>query len=75
MKIGIESGEQAKELIRELLFTLSELRYWMDQWGKHYGSDFLRERRKCEKRADDILKKLNMEERIVKSEIEIEIEK
>ena len=71
MKIKIQSNEAYEELTKELLFTLASLRYWTDKWSEHYGYYYLRKKTEFEKRADNILEKLNMEKPFKKSQIEI----
>lgn len=73
MTIKITSEQELVDLSKELLNALYNLRYWTKRWESEYGVDTKDAKKRWEKKADDILEKLEMQKTDQAKEIKISV--
>lgn len=60
VKVTVKTEEELVELTRRLLHIMINLRHWTAIWNEHYGTKNLHEKKKWEKRADELIQELKI---------------
>lgn len=74
MRVKVSDEEELVELSRELLHILVNLRHFTIIWGEHFGGTNLVNKKRWERRADELLEKLKVSKSYLHYTEKIEIE-
>lgn len=74
MHVKLKNEEELLEFAKELLHISMNMRYWQEQWKKHYGHSLLEQKKKWEKRYDDFVIKYQVARTVHKYDVHIKIE-
>ena len=72
MPIKIKDENELHEIAKELAHVLTNLRYWTKHWEETYGAFARNTKKRWEKKADELIIKLDLFKTKLKSEIKIE---
>lgn len=73
MPIKINNENELLETAKELAHVLVNLRHWTKKWEETYGAEYKNAKKRWEKKADELIKKLELIKKMQQSEIKIEI--
>ena len=75
MNLIVKSEEELLEMASELWHTLVNLRHHTRRWEEEHGSVLLATKKKCERKADDLIVKYNIQKTSSVKQINVEINK
>lgn len=73
MKIKIESEDELMEVAKEALHLLVNIRHYTKAWEETHGAELKNRKKHFEGRADEFLKKLEMEKSLRSDAVHISI--
>lgn len=73
MKIKISSEQELVEVAEELIHIVTNLRKFTKLWNESYGAELKRKKQYYEKRADELIERLQVKEHKHPESIKIEV--
>lgn len=74
MKIKIKSEEELVNVTEELIHVIANLRKFTKLWEESYGVELKKKKKHYEKRADDLIERIQVPDHVRQYEIKIEVD-